>query len=146
MSGGSDWLFALLLGAGTVALFYGLVWVFLLIMQGRTAQPAKPRPWWLKWAIGFVMLLNLASLIAQGVSRPGLAVGGLAFAGVLLAVLLPGLGTVIVVSRRAVAAGTYPRARAVPLGMFWVSVVVSGLALAVAVGSLADQIALGHSC
>lgn len=146
VSGGPDWLFGLMLGAGTVALFYGFVWVSLLTLQGRPARTAKPLPGSLKWALGSLMLLNLASLIAQSASNPGDLFGGQVFAGGLLAVVLPGLGTLAVVSRRAVAAGTYPRARTVPMRMFWVSVVVSGLALAVAVSSLAEQIALGHPC
>lgn len=135
-----------MLGAGTVALVYGFVWVFLLTTQGRPAEPAKSRPRWAKWALGLAMVVNLVTLITAEASSPGHLLSALVLLGGVLAVLLPGLGTLTVVSRRAVAAGTYPRARTAPVGMFWASVVVSVLALALAIGSFAEQIALGHAC
>jgi hypothetical protein len=131
-----------MLTAGTVALFYCFVWVFLLSMQGRTAEPAQPLPRWRRWAFALFMLVNLAVLVSEDGSDSGLALSGL----VELVVVVPGLAALFVVVRRATAAGTFPRARSAPAGMFWVCVVVSGLALAVAVTSLAEQIVLGHSC
>jgi hypothetical protein len=88
------------------------------------------------------MLLNLTLLAFEDSSQPGVLVGIL----VELLVMGPALATIFVVVRRASLAGTFPGARRAPLGMFWVSVIVSGAALAVAVTSLSQQIALGHSC
>ncbi len=135
-----------MLGAGTVALVYGFTWVFLLVMQGRPAKPAKPWPAWQKWTYGLVMLVNLGLLVGQGVSGRGPGVGGFILMTSALVVVLPAVSALIVVSRRAMAAGTYPRARSAPVGLFWFSVVGSGLAVVVSIGAAAEQIALGHPC
>jgi hypothetical protein len=142
VSGGPDWLFGLMLAAGAVALVYGFVWVFLLSMQGRIFARRPAQPAWRRWGLAVVMLLNLALLAFEDSSQPGVLVG----IAVELLVMGPALATTFVVVRRASLAGTFPGARRAPLGMFWVSVVVSGTALAVAVTSLSQQIALGHSC
>jgi hypothetical protein len=131
-----------MLAAGTVALVYGFVWVFLLSMQGRTFARRPAQPAWRRWGFAVVMLLNLGLLVFEDTSQPGVLVGVL----VELLVMGPALATIFVVARRASLAGTFPRARRAPVGMFWVSVVVSGAALAVAVTSLSEQISLGHSC
>ena len=146
VSGGPDWLFGVMLGAGTVAVLYGFVWGFLLAMQGRAAASAQARSGWSRWLPALVVAFNLASVLVLSASQPGGVVRGLLLLGGMLAVALPGLATLMVVSRRATATGTFPRARAAPLGMFWVSVVVSVLALGVSVGALVEQIARGHSC
>jgi hypothetical protein len=46
VSGGPDWLFGVMLGAGMVSLVYVFVWVFLLSMQSRALPPASPRCLW----------------------------------------------------------------------------------------------------
>jgi hypothetical protein len=138
-------LIGLLLNAGLVALSYGFVWISLLSMQSRGVPPVGPRSrsriggWWR----ALPALAALALLVPETVSKPGVAVSGVL---VPLLFCLPGVATVFIVSRRAAETGTFPPARSAPLGMFWISVFISIISVAVAVGSLTATITMGHSC
>jgi len=137
-------LFGLMLGAGMVALVYGFVWVFLLSTQGRALPAARPRPTsgWARWRRVLLTLPYFAPIAFIAASDLSVAASEL----LTLLVCAPALATVLIVGRRGTETGVFPRARSAPLGMFWVSMAVSIIAVVVAVASLTATITLGHSC
>ena len=129
---GPDTWFALMLGAGLVALFYGLVWVLLLFSKGQAPNP-RPRHPVLNtaWIVLPLMLLGWQLFTDQNGDRVEFAVG--------LVLLLPPLLVVYAVGRRANAQGRWPSVRAAPWGAAWLLPAVAVVAFVVAVGAAVEM-------
>lgn len=137
VTGGPDWLFGVVLGAGLLAFTYGLVWILLLVLQGKhvsVSGSARTRSRWSWLLLAFPAVL----LAGQFIEDPVRSL-------IVYAVIAPAVATLYVVLRRARGTGVVPPAQSAPLGMFWVLIVVSVLALIASVTALVAMVALGRS-
>ncbi len=129
---GPETWFAVMLGAGLVALVYGLVWMLLLFSKDQVPNE-RPRHPVLNagWLALMLMLFGWQLSTDQNGDRVGLVVE--------LALLVPPLLVVYAVGRRARAQGWWPSVRTAPWGAAWILPAVAVVGLVLAVGAAVEM-------
>lgn len=139
-----DWVFGLVIGAGLVALFAGIVWVMFLFEQ--TPEPTPEPVSRVLLGVNLILLSTAtAGLVLNGVSiyrsaeqwhtADAVVLGGtLSFAAVPAAAVFAGL-------RKFRRTGRWPIRRAAPWAMFWILPVLAVTAAVTSAGALAAMLA-----
>jgi hypothetical protein len=137
-----EWVSSLVLGAGIVALFAGLVWLAFLFEQTPTPRPVS------RTLLGVNLVsatMGTVGLVLSGVSiyrSPGLwqSADAIVLGGTLAFAAVP-VAAVVGARRTFRRTGRWPIRRAAPWAMFWILPVLAVAAAVTSAGALAAMIA-----